>query len=174
MSLATIQADRADVVLSPARLRVAIQGAVQGVGFRPFIYRLATGMGLVGWVNNSSQGVFVEVEGHPEQLHMFLERIEAERPPRSFIQSMQTALLDPIGYVGFEVRQSDEAGAKTTIVTSNREPAEWLTMTADTLLAQSAIDRLTSAAHTLVIEGPSYRQRTRPRLDPDAADKHPQ
>ena len=53
--------------------------------------------------------------------------------------------------------------AKTTIVTSNREPAEWLTMTADTLLAQSAIDRLTAAAHTLVIEGPSYRQRTRGR-----------
>ena len=52
--------------------------------------------------------------------------------------------------------------AKTTIVTSNREPAEWLTMTADTLLAQSAIDRLTATAHTLVIEGPSYRQRTRP------------
>ncbi|GFG50660.1 ATP-binding protein [Mycolicibacterium agri] len=64
--------------------------------------------------------------------------------------------------------------AKTTIVTSNREPAEWLTMTADTLLAQSAIDRLTSAAHTLVIEGPSYRQRTRPQLDPDPTDKHPQ
>ena len=41
-------------------------------------------------------------------------------------------------------------------------PVEWLTMTADTLLAQSAIDRLTSTAHTLVIEGPSYRQRTRP------------
>ena len=64
--------------------------------------------------------------------------------------------------------------AKTTIMTSNREPAEWLTMTADTLLAQSAIDRLTSAAHTLVIEGPSYRQRTRPQLDPDPADEHPQ
>jgi DNA replication protein DnaC len=44
---------------------------------------------------------------------------------------------------------------KTTIVTSNREPAEWLTMTADTLLAQSAIDRLTSTAHTLVLKGPS-------------------
>ena len=64
---------------------------------------------------------------------------------------------------------------KTTIVTSNREPAEWLTMTADTLLAQSAIDRLTSTAHTLVIEGPSYRQRTRPgALDPDRPDEHPQ
>ena len=65
--------------------------------------------------------------------------------------------------------------AKTTIVTSNREPAEWLTMTADTLLAQSAIDRLTATAHTLVIEGPSYRQRTRPRqVDPDRLDEHPQ
>ena len=63
---------------------------------------------------------------------------------------------------------------KTTIVTSNRDPAEWLTMTADTLLAQSAIDRLTAAAHTLVIEGPSYRQRTRPgQLDPEGPDEHP-
>ena len=51
---------------------------------------------------------------------------------------------------------------KATIVSSNREPSEWLSMTTDALLAQSAIDRLTSAAHTLVIEGPSYRQRTRP------------
>lgn len=48
-----------------------------------------------------------------------------------------------------------------TIVTSNREPSEWLSMMSDALLAQSAIDRLTSAAHTLIIEGPSYRQRDR-------------
>lgn len=47
----------------------------------------------------------------------------------------------------------------STIVTSNREPSEWLAMMSDALLAQSAIDRLTSGAHTLVIEGPSYRQR---------------
>jgi len=51
---------------------------------------------------------------------------------------------------------------KATIVSSNRAPDEWLSMTTDALLAQSAIDRLTSSAHTLVIEGPSYRQRTRP------------
>ncbi len=50
----------------------------------------------------------------------------------------------------------------STIVTSNREPSEWLTMMSDALLAQSAVDRLTSGAHTLIIEGPSYRQRTRP------------
>ena len=53
---------------------------------------------------------------------------------------------------------------------------EWLTMTADALLAQSAIDRLTSNAHTLVIEGPSYRQRNRPnhRLDAITDEAHPQ
>lgn len=54
----------------------------------------------------------------------------------------------------------------STIVTSNREPAEWMTMMSDTLLAQSAIDRLTSAAHTLIIEGPSYRQRAHPGATP--------
>lgn len=59
----------------------------------------------------------------------------------------------------------------TTICTSNREPAEWLTMMSDPLLAQSAVDRLTSTAHTLIVEGPSYRQREQPLLrgtvDPD-------
>lgn len=54
-------------------------------------------------------------------------------------------------------------------------PVEWLTMTADTLLAQSAIDRLTSTAHTLVVEGPSYRQRTRPgTVDATTDNEHPQ
>jgi DNA replication protein DnaC len=57
----------------------------------------------------------------------------------------------------------------STIVTSNREPAEWLAMMSDALLAQSAIDRLTSGAHTLVIEGPSYRQRgNQPRVAVDS------
>ena len=44
-------------------------------------------------------------------------------------------------------------------MTSNRDPAEWLAVMSDTLLAQSAVERLTAGAHTLIIEGPSYRQR---------------
>ena len=62
----------------------------------------------------------------------------------------------------------------STIVTSNREPSEWLTMMNDALLAQSAVDRLTSGAHTLIIEGPSYRQRDHRRrlaIDVDAQDR---
>lgn len=60
----------------------------------------------------------------------------------------------------------------STIVTSNREPSEWLTMMSDALLAQSAVDRLTAGAHTLVIEGPSYRQRDhQPRVVVDVEGK---
>jgi DNA replication protein DnaC len=53
----------------------------------------------------------------------------------------------------------------STVVTSNRDPSEWLAVMADALLAQSAIDRLKSAAFELVIEGPSYREREKPTLE---------
>ena len=53
----------------------------------------------------------------------------------------------------------------STIITSNREPNEWIALMADALLAQSAVDRLTSAAHELIIEGDSYRTRQRPRIN---------
>lgn len=62
----------------------------------------------------------------------------------------------------------------STVVTSNREPAEWLTLMSDALLAQAAVDRLTSGAHTLVIEGPSYRQRhphRRTSIDPEGGHR---
>ncbi|MBV8350986.1 MAG: acylphosphatase, partial [Verrucomicrobia bacterium] len=63
------------------RAKVAVLGAVQGVGFRPFVYRLATQLGLKGWVMNSSQGVFIEVDGPLDSLQTFLIRLEKEKPP---------------------------------------------------------------------------------------------
>jgi len=98
------------------RLRVVIRGAVQGVGFRPFIYRLATDLGLTGWVNNSAQGVFIDVEGPKASLDTFLLRLEPEKPPHAFIQSLEASFLDPAGYAAFEIRHSDESGAKTALV----------------------------------------------------------
>jgi hydrogenase maturation protein HypF len=98
------------------RLRVVIRGAVQGVGFRPFVYRLATEMALPGWVINSAQGVFIEVEGTKEQLDTFLLRVEHERPPRSFIQSLEASFLDPLGFTAFEIRHSQDEGAKSVLV----------------------------------------------------------
>src|SRR5512136_2218095 len=98
------------------RLRVVIRGAVQGVGFRPFVYRLAAEMALPGWVSNSSQGVFVEVEGTPERLRTFLLRLEKDRPPRSSIQSLESSFLVPLGLKTFEIRPSDGTGERTALI----------------------------------------------------------
>ena len=73
------QAIRPDLEVAeapPMRLKLAVRGAVQGVGFRPFVFRLASELGLTGWVNNSSQGVFIEVEGSRPQLETFRLRLE--------------------------------------------------------------------------------------------------
>src|SRR5262245_30526103 len=101
---------------SPRRLKLAVRGAVQGVGFRPFIFRLAKELRLDGWVNNSPQGVFIEVEGPRQDLEAFLLRVEAEKPARSSIQSLEASWLDAIGYSGFEIRPSETAGAKAALV----------------------------------------------------------
>ncbi len=98
------------------RLKITLHGAVQGVGFRPFVFRLATGMGLKGWVNNSAEGVFIEVEGPKAELDRFLVRLQNEKPPRSFIQSLESSFLDPVGYKTFEVHQSDSSGSKSALV----------------------------------------------------------
>lgn len=97
------------------RMRVVIHGAVQGVGFRPFVYRLATSLDLRGWVRNDSQGVFLEVEGEEGDLRDFLHRLEQEKPAISFIQSLESTLLDAVGFTRFEIRASED-GRKTAIV----------------------------------------------------------
>ncbi len=97
------------------RLKVLIGGAVQGVGFRPFVFRLAQELALKGWVNNNSQGVWIEVEGAQDVLKVFLLRLEAEKPPHAFITSLEHSWLDPVGHSTFEIRPS-EAGEKTALV----------------------------------------------------------
>ncbi len=98
------------------RMRVVIRGAVQGVGFRPFVFRLAHDLELAGWVVNSAQGVVIEVEGIYQKLRDFHLRLETEKPPLSFIYSLESSYLDPVGYTDFEVRQSDDTGKKTALV----------------------------------------------------------
>lgn len=99
------------------RLKIAIRGAVQGVGFRPFIHRLATELHLTGWVRNSAAGVLIEVEGPSPSLEQFLARLPAERPPPCFIQSLEPTWLDPVGHGSFVILSSDEAARPTVIAT---------------------------------------------------------
>ena len=98
------------------RLRLAIRGAVQGVGFRPFVYRLAREMGVDGFVLNSTLGVTIEVEGDRAALDLFRDRIATQRPPRAIIQSLEASWLDAIGLAGFEIRASLREGAASALV----------------------------------------------------------
>lgn len=98
------------------RLRLQIQGAVQGVGFRPFIYRLANSLKLKGWINNSAQGVTIEVEGVRQKLTEFSLRIEKEKPSRAYIHSLESSHLDPVGYTSFEIKESSQTGKLTALV----------------------------------------------------------
>ena len=98
------------------RLRVEIRGAVQGVGFRPFVYRLATELGLAGWVLNDSRGVDLEVEGRRQTLEIFLGRLSAEAPPRALVQSLEPTWLEPAGFERFAIEHSDASGEKSVFV----------------------------------------------------------
>jgi hydrogenase maturation protein HypF len=93
-----------------------VRGAVQGVGFRPFVYRLATELQLRGWVQNSGQGVFIEVEGARDSLHRFLIRLQKEKPPRAVIHSLESSFLDAVGYDAFEIHETDNRGQKTALI----------------------------------------------------------
>ncbi|MHB8580780.1 MAG: carbamoyltransferase HypF [Ignavibacteriaceae bacterium] len=91
-----------------SRVHIVIMGAVQGVGFRPFIFRLAKEMNLNGYVLNSSQGVLIEAEGNKNILDEFILRIEKEKPSLSVITSLEFSFLDPKGYHKFEIKESEK------------------------------------------------------------------
>ncbi|HUB66916.1 MAG TPA: carbamoyltransferase HypF [Candidatus Methylacidiphilales bacterium] len=110
-------------MISPIeRVRITVCGAVQGVGFRPFVYRVALELGLKGWVQNSSRGVFIEIEGDGVALRRFLIRIEKEKPPQAIIQSLEFFFLDAAGFKNFEIRPSDESGVKTAFILPDIAP----------------------------------------------------
>jgi len=102
-----------------ARLRLLIGGAVQGVGFRPFACRLAGAMGLAGWVANEPGGVLIEVEGAPDRVERFVDRLVRERPARCDIRTLERERLAPVGEERFAIRASDPEG-------DGNRPAAWL------------------------------------------------
>ncbi|HRW50422.1 MAG TPA: carbamoyltransferase HypF, partial [Caldilinea sp.] len=108
--------DNQDRVANAQRLRVEIHGAVQGVGFRPFVYRLADELALHGWVINDTRGVFIEVEGNTERLEAFLARLPAEAPAVARIVRLTHAWLPLTGFSGFEIRHSDGGGERSVLV----------------------------------------------------------
>jgi len=98
------------------RLRIIIRGAVQGVGFRPFVYKLASDLKIAGFVQNSSYGVIVEAESKKDILDQLLLRIEKEKPPTSFIQSLEHSFLDEKGFKDFQIKESISGEAEVFIL----------------------------------------------------------
>ncbi|MHC4196761.1 MAG: carbamoyltransferase HypF [Planctomycetota bacterium] len=94
------------------RVRVSVSGVVQGVGFRPFVYRLASSLGLAGYVMNLSWGVLIEAEGEEGRLNELILRIPREKPPLARISSLEFSFLDPgpIGLETFTIAKSAAEG----------------------------------------------------------------
>ena len=91
------------------RTAVRVEGVVQGVGFRPFVYTLATGLGLTGLVGNDLGGVFVEVEGPLAAVSEFLLLLERDAPPLARIERVTTRAITPRRSASFAIAASEAA-----------------------------------------------------------------
>jgi hydrogenase maturation protein HypF len=94
------------------RTEVKIEGTVQGVGFRPFVFRVARELALTGWIVNGADGVMIEVEGAAEAVSRFLELLRTACPPGARIERMSARPIPVIGDSEFTIQPSDEAGTK--------------------------------------------------------------
>jgi hydrogenase maturation protein HypF len=99
---------------SRLRKRILVRGVVQGVGFRPFIYRLALAEGLAGFVGNNTDGVTIEVEGAISRVESFLSRLRAEIPPMARIDSIEVQQLELTGLAEFQIVPSEISGRVST------------------------------------------------------------
>jgi hydrogenase maturation protein HypF len=109
-----IEPNRASDEASLQRRGVVVRGVVQGVGFRPFVYRLALEERLSGSIGNDTDGVTIEVEGPPERLDWFVQRLRTETPPLARIDAIAVRELTATGEVGFSIVASEVLGRVST------------------------------------------------------------
>ncbi|MFZ3266687.1 MAG: carbamoyltransferase HypF [Terriglobales bacterium] len=86
---------------------IKVRGVVQGVGFRPFVYRIARQLDLSGWVLNGEEGVAIHLEGDEPILQEFLERLRNEAPPASCIVAIEVVPVDVAGFQEFVIKESE-------------------------------------------------------------------
>ncbi len=97
-----------------SRRRIRVRGVVQGVGYRPFVYRLATEEQISGWVGNDSEGVVIEAEGTTDRIDRFVQRLKAEWPPLARVDSVDWEEAAPLGESGFFIHASHHGGNART------------------------------------------------------------
>ncbi len=99
-----------------AGCRASVRGVVQGVGFRPFVHRLAIRYQVDGWVRNASGEVALGLEGEEDALHAFLAALRQEAPPLARIESVTVDWTEPTGLSGFVIEVSeDQPGARLPV-----------------------------------------------------------
>jgi hydrogenase maturation protein HypF len=103
-------------VATRIRTRARVEGTVQGVGFRPFVYRLAAELMLSGWVLNDERGVLLEVEGPAEAVDVFIRRLPAEAPALADVERVLPEARRPEGGAGFRIVESERSGAPDALV----------------------------------------------------------
>ncbi len=101
------------------RTRARVSGTVQGVGFRPFVYRVAREQGLGGWVLNDEHGVLLEVEGDPDAVARFFVRVRSEAPPLASVDGLRREPVRAVGEVQFTIRASQRTGVPDALVVAD-------------------------------------------------------
>jgi len=117
--------------------KLIIKGLVQGVGFRPFVYRLAKTMGLNGWVENTNDGVIIFIEGEEKAIKPFEERLVTEQPRIAMIQSIESKNEAPMFMEDFSIKWSRDINDQVTQVSP------------DIAVCQDCLDDMKSQEHRL-------------------------
>ena len=115
------------MTVAPVRTAIRVEGIVQGVGFRPFVYALATGLGLSGFVGNDVDGVFLEVEGSQAAVTEFLRLLERDPPPLARIERVTASTVTPRGSTSFAIAASGPASGpspRRTLVSADTATCE--------------------------------------------------
>ena len=113
------------------RVRARVEGVVQGVGYRPFVYRLAGELGVGGWVLNDSRGVLVEAEGEGAVVDAFVTRLATDAPPLATVERVVPEDVDPAGDAGFRILESGVGEPDALIAADAATCADCLAEVAD-------------------------------------------
>ncbi|MDQ1389547.1 MAG: hydrogenase maturation protein HypF, partial [Acidobacteriaceae bacterium] len=100
----------------PNAYSIKIRGVVQGVGFRPFVYRLARSNGLTGWVLNEEEGVEIHLEGEETTLRLFIEELKTQPPPAASLVTLRVVPAEPAGCTEFLILTSQRQRKPTVRV----------------------------------------------------------
>ncbi len=110
VSLNSLRSQPKQKLTSVRRMRLKLSGLLQGVGFRPYIFGLAETHSLKGWVQNTKEGIAIDIEGAEKSLGRFLSTLKENPPTHSKIDEIETCLLPPVNHSGFFIKESDSSG----------------------------------------------------------------